>query len=74
MLHVELFAGTRRLYDGEAQHVVLPGEEGELSVLDCHAPMVCALSAGLVQIDEQAFPVDGGVASVWKNRVIIVGP
>ena len=73
MLQVELFTGLQRLYAGQAAAVVLPGEEGELSVLDCHAPMLCALSAGVVQIDERAFSIDGGIASVWRNHVVVVG-
>ncbi len=73
MLHVELFTGMQRLYAGHATSVVLPGEEGELSVLDCHAPMLCALTAGPVQIDEQQFSIAGGLASVWRNRVVVLG-
>ena len=73
MLQVELLTGTQRRYAGQAEHVVLPGEDGELSVLDCHAPMVCALSPGVVHIDDRQFPIDGGVVSVWRNHVVVLG-
>ncbi len=73
MLQVDLFAGTQALYTGHAEHVVLPGEEGELSVFDCHAPMVCALGAGTVHIDDRQFLIEGGLASVWRNHLIVVG-
>ncbi len=73
MLQVELFAGTQRLYAGQAEQVVLPGEDGELSVFDCHAPMLCALGAGMVHIDERQFPIEGGLATVWRNRVVVLG-
>ena len=74
MFHVEVLTGTHRQYVGPAIHVILPGEEGEVSVMECHAPMLCALGPGLVQIDEQSFAIEGGLASVWRNHVMVVGP
>ena len=72
MLHVTLFQNRRRLFDGTASQVVLPGEEGELTVLDFHAPMLCALTEGDIQIDEAYFPVRSGIARVERNVVTIV--
>ena len=72
MLQVTLFQGRRKRFDGTATQVVLPGEGGELSVLDCHAPMLCALAEGDVQIDDTYVPVRSGIARVERNRVTIV--
>ena len=72
MLRVKLVRSCRRLVEGPARQVVLPGEAGEVTVLDFHAPMLCALEAGDVQIDETRFPVRRGLARVERNVVTIV--
>ena len=72
MLQVKLFQVQRKLFDGTATQVVLPGEEGEVAVLDFHAPMLCALTEGDIQIDEAYFPVRSGIARVERNVVTIV--
>jgi len=74
MLRVTLFQAHRRLFAGAAAQVVLPGEEGDVAVLALHAPMLCALRDGAVQIDEAAFPVRGGLARVARNVVTILTP
>ena len=73
MLQVELFQGRQRCYHGSAQEVVLPGQDGELSVWAWHTPMLCRLGEGEVHVDERRYPVSGGLACVWRNRVLIVG-
>ena len=73
MLQVELFQGRQALYQGSAQQVVLPGEDGELSVWAWHAPMLCRLGRGEIQVDERRYPVAGGLACVWRNRLLIIG-
>ena len=72
MLRVTMFQACRRLFGGTATQVVLPGTEGEVGVLDFHAPMLCALAEGEVQIDAARIPVRGGLARVEHNTVTIL--
>ena len=72
MLRVQLFSGHRRLFGGTATQVILPGMAGEVTVLDCHAPMLCALTEGDVQIDAARFALRQGLARVDRNTVTIV--
>ena len=72
MLRVLLCRGSKPVYEGTANRVVLPSEEGEVSVFDFHAPMLCALGDGEVQIDEARILVHGGIARVSKNTVTIL--
>ncbi len=72
MIRVRLFQGHTARFDGAARQVVLPGESGEVGVLAFHAPMLCALAAGEVQIDGQRFAIRGGVARVERNHVTIL--
>ena len=72
MLRVTVFQGLRRLYAGPATRVVLPGEDGQVAVLDWHAPMLCVLGPGAVEIDDARFPVRRGLARVARNQVTVV--
>ncbi len=72
MLRVLLCRRASVLFEGAANQVVLPSEEGEVAVFDFHAPMLCALGAGDVQIDEARIAVRGGIARVSKNAVTIL--
>ena len=72
MLRVQLFRNHRQLFSGTATQVVLPSAEGDVAVLNFHAPMLCALAEGDVHIDDQRVPVHRGVARVAHNHVTII--
>ena len=72
MLRVTLCRAHERLFEGTAAQVVLPSEEGDVSVFDFHAPMLCALGRGDVLVDDARFPVQGGIARVARNVVTIL--
>ncbi len=72
MLRVRLFQDHQAVFEGVASHIVLPGDGGELSVLDYHAPMLCVLSEGDIYIDEARFGIHGGIVSVARNFVTIM--
>ncbi len=71
-MRVSLYQHRRRLFDGTAMQVILPGEEGEVSVLSFHAPMLCVLGAGDIHIDQARFPIRSGFARVARNAVTIL--
>lgn len=72
MLRVRLFHQARAVFDGTAAEVTVPSEEGEMTVLPHHAPLLCALGAGDVAIDERRYAIRRGVAHIVNNRVMIV--
>ena len=72
MLRVRLFQARQPLFEGNAAVVVLPAEGGEISILEHHAPMLCALQAGAVHVDDAQFRVRSGVACVSRNSVTIL--
>ena len=47
-LHFELVSPERVLFSGEVEAVLLPGTEGDMTVLPGHAPVMTALKAGFV--------------------------
>ena len=53
--------------------VVLPGEEGELSILDFHQPIIACLKDGMVRIDNIApMVIKSGIASMQDNELVIL--
>jgi F-type H+-transporting ATPase subunit epsilon len=67
--HFELVSPEKILFSGEVEAVVVPGIEGQFTVMKDHAPVMTVLKAGLVEIDETAAKksklfVRGGFADV----------
>ena len=58
-----------------AQHVLLPAENGELGILPGHVAMVCTLQVGRIRVDLPSRPVElatsGGFAEVLGDAVTI---
>jgi F-type H+-transporting ATPase subunit epsilon len=67
--HFELVSPERLVFSGEVDAVVVPGTEGEFTVLKDHAPFMTTLKPGVVEISETPtnklrFFVRGGFADV----------
>ena len=68
-LHFELVSPARLLFSGDVDSVVIPGTEGEMTILAAHAPILSTLKPGIVTITreggatERIF-VKGGMAEV----------
>lgn len=58
-MRVSVLDTWEALYEGNAQEVLLPGDDGELGILDFHHPMLCRLRQGVIQILRRAQPPGG---------------
>ncbi|MGH1569505.1 ATP synthase F1 subunit epsilon [Methylobacterium sp. P31] len=76
-LFAELISPERVVFAGEIRSVVLPGVEGDMTVLAGHAPLMTALHPGIVfatdadGIGRRAF-VRGAFVEVTADRVTIL--
>lgn len=73
----ELVSPERLLFTGEVESVVVPGTEGELTVLKDHAPLMTTLKPGIVTVNEAAGKssrlfVRGGFADVAPTGLTIL--
>ena len=50
--HFELVSPDKVLFNGPAQSVLVPGNEGDFLVLSDHAPVMTAMRPGVVGIDD----------------------
>ncbi|MBV9569587.1 MAG: F0F1 ATP synthase subunit epsilon [Hyphomicrobiales bacterium] len=75
--HFELVSPDQLLFSAEVESVVVPGSEGEFTMLPNHAPLVTSLRNGgviLVNGDHSSkeFAVFGGVAEVTNTSLTIL--
>jgi len=76
MLHVSVISPESVLFEGEATSVVAPAFDGEVGILDGHAPMMTLLGNGALRLSgsgaERRFAIEGGFLQVTANKVRIV--
>jgi F-type H+-transporting ATPase subunit epsilon len=73
----ELVAPERVLFSGQVEAVLLPGTEGEMTVLPGHAPVMTALKTGFLVItnhkgDGERVLVRGGFADISASGVTVL--
>jgi F-type H+-transporting ATPase subunit epsilon len=65
------------IWSGDAPALVVPGSEGELTILPNHVPLVTTLKQGRLSIKSEGkevfvYEVDGGVLEVAKEGVTVL--
>lgn len=74
--HFELVSPERLVFEGEVEHVVVPGGEGEYGVLAGHSPFVSSLKAGILTILGGGAPkrmfVRGGFAEAGPEGLSVL--
>ena len=76
-LRCELVAPERVLFSGDVEAVMLPGLEGDMTVLPGHAPVLALLKAGFVVITNHVnegsrILVRGGLAEINQTGVTVL--
>lgn len=71
-LNVSVVTPQGVLFEGPAQHVILPGERGIFEVLINHKPLLSRLLPGDIFIDGQIFPINRGVIKIAMNQVLAI--
>ena len=76
-LILELITPEGKIFAGEAESVQIPGTDGSFQILLNHAPLISGVGSGTVNIkladkSTKLFNVQGGVAEVLNNHVIIL--
>jgi F-type H+-transporting ATPase subunit epsilon len=52
--HFDLVSPEKLLFSGPVESVIVPGTEGEFTVLKDHAPLMAMLKPGIVTVEETA--------------------
>ena len=76
-LHFELVSPARLLFSGDVTSVIIPGTEGEMTIMPQHAPVLSTLRPGIVTVakdggtSEKIF-VRGGFAEVNAKGLTVL--
>ncbi|MFZ1987417.1 MAG: F0F1 ATP synthase subunit epsilon [Minisyncoccia bacterium] len=75
--HATIAKVGENLFNGEVISLTLPGASGVLTVLANHAPLVCELKAGQIEIKAtdgtaQSVLVERGVLEVSSNQATVL--
>ena len=76
-LRFELVAPERVLFSGEVDAVLLPGTEGDMTVLPGHAPVMTALKTGFIVVTDRQnhgtrMLVRGGFAEINAGGLTVL--
>lgn len=76
-MKLDIITPDKQLFSGEVKSVLLPGVEGKFGVLNKHASMISTLKKGKIKVVDaqqqtQLFDINGGVAEVHKNKIIVL--
>jgi len=76
MFSLSISALDKKIFEGEAESLTLPGVDGELTILKNHIPLVTSLKDGQLRLKagkkEEKFFIKGGVLEVRPGKVIIL--
>jgi F-type H+-transporting ATPase subunit epsilon len=73
----ELVSPEKLVFSGEVEAVIVPGTEGEFTVLKDHAPVISSLKPGVIGVSETPntvaqFYVSGGFAEAGPSGLTIL--
>jgi len=75
-MQFDLVSPERLLASTQATAVSIPGAEGDMTIMDDHAPLITTLRPGIVKVDgsgaEQSFVVTGGFAEIGPGGVSVL--
>lgn len=73
--NLRIISPQKKLFEGKADSVRVPGEEGEMEILSHHAPLLATLTKGRVIIKgetEQSFEISKGFIEVSQNSARVL--
>lgn len=75
-MQVEILTPDKKIFEGEASLIQVPGTKGSFEVLNNHAPIISSLSEGTIKVisnnKEELIKIQSGVVEVLKNKIIIL--
>ncbi|MDN3584337.1 ATP synthase F1 subunit epsilon [Mucilaginibacter flavus] len=75
---LEILTPDKKIYEGEASSVTVPGTLGLFEILNHHAPIISTLQDGKLTVrggnagKEEVFLIKGGVVEVLNNKVTVL--
>ena len=71
-MNIALLSPKAVLFEGKAENVIVPGEEGVFEVLPFHKRLMSRLIYGTIFIEEKSYLIERGIIMVDQNKVTII--
>lgn len=75
-MQLEILTPEKKLFEGEVVSVKVPGVSGEFEMLNNHAPIVSALTNGVISINHNNeitnISIEDGFIECLQNKVVIL--
>ena len=72
MIKLTILNLKEKIFEGEVSSLTLPGEQGELTVLTDHVPIVTAIKSGTIRADQKYFESKGGGIFEFSNNAATI--
>jgi F0F1-type ATP synthase epsilon subunit len=71
-MNVALLSPKAVLFEGRAESVIVPGEEGVFEILPFHKRIMSRLIYGTIFIEDKSYFIKRGIVMVDQDKVTIV--
>ncbi len=72
-MKLSILNSKETIFEKDAKSVVLPGEDGQLCVMDYHEPFLYKLKTGQILVDDKfAINIVGGIARMKGNELVVL--
>ncbi|SHI35998.1 ATP synthase F1 subcomplex epsilon subunit [Tangfeifania diversioriginum] len=76
-MFLEIITPDKKIFEGEAKRIRLPGSNGLFEILTNHAPIISTLAKGTIRVidtdnKKHKFEVEGGVVENKRNKIIVL--
>ncbi|MGB2911777.1 MAG: ATP synthase F1 subunit epsilon [Anaerolineales bacterium] len=75
-IRVEIVSQDRMVFEGDADIVIVPGEQGEMGILPNHAPLLSTMQFGILKVrlqgEEEDFAISGGIIEIQPEIITVL--
>lgn len=76
-IHCDIVSAESEIFSGDAQMVIVPGEQGDLGIAPRHAPLLTRLRPGQVRVirpdgEEEFYYISGGMLEIQPHLVSVL--
>ncbi|MFC2140390.1 ATP synthase F1 subunit epsilon [Candidatus Auribacterota bacterium] len=76
-LFVEIITPQEKVFEGKADSILIPSEDGDIFILPSHLPMMCALKKGEVTLHlenkvTQQFEISSGILEIDNDKIKLI--
>lgn len=71
-MELKIYSLEGTVFEGEVSEVSLPAEDGEITVLKNHIPIITLLQKGVIKFNKENISINGGFAEIGKGKVVVL--